>query len=220
MRGEAVDDRIALGDGSCVRAAPRSGIIIALLADDAISAAFRVHLEHLWPDRPHEEFAWTLGPINQTLPGFRVRRLSPTSPADSWIYVTIGAWQATKDNPHGNEFMLLSPCEDPRHVELLAMLANLHADRRYRICESETIEIGRPWLTGSTADHLLASLPLPFGPALERWDVDDRHIQVLWLVPITSSEARVASEHGADALATLLERSGVNVLSPSRRPVA
>ena len=30
------------------------------------------HLDRFWPDRPHEEFAWALGPISESLPRCRV----------------------------------------------------------------------------------------------------------------------------------------------------
>jgi Suppressor of fused protein (SUFU) len=122
----------------------------------------------------------------------------------------------TADNAHGTEFFLLSPTEDPRHVELLAKVANLHADARYRLDVGSTINIGRPWMVGSEADHLLVSLPCPYGPALERCDLGERHVRFLWLVPITAAEADLARRQGLEALERLLEQDGVNVISPKR----
>jgi hypothetical protein len=62
----------------------------------------------------------------------------------------------------------LSPTEDPRHVELLAMEADLHADARYRLRAGSAVNIGRPWMDGSRADHLLVSLPYPYGGRSKR----------------------------------------------------
>lgn len=186
---------------------------------EAVSDGFRTHLNRFWPDRPHEEFEWTLGPIRETLPSFRVDRVSPTTTSDPWIYITVGAWEATPSELHGTEFLLLSPTENALHVELLAMVANLHADPRYRLKVGSTINIGRPWLEDSPSDHLLVSLPYPFGPALEICELEERHLRVLWLVPITAAEANLVHTDGLEALELLLEQPGVDVLAASRRSV-
>jgi hypothetical protein len=136
------------------------------------------------------------------------------------VYVTVGAWEATADDAHGTEFFLLSPTEDPRQVELLAMVANLHADARYRLRVGSTMNIGRPWMENSAADHLLVSLPYPYGPALERCELRERHVRFLWLVPITAAEANLVRSHGTEALERLLEQGKVDVISPGRRSLA
>lgn len=187
------------------------------MIDDEVFDGVRCHLDRFWPDRPHEEFVWTLGPIGETLPRLRVRRIAPTGRREPWVYVTVGAWQATADEPHGTEFVLLSPSENPLHVELLAMVANLHADARHRLAIGSTIDIGRPWMKGSAADHLLVSLPYPYGPALEQCELGERHIRVLWLVPITRAEADLVRAKGLDALERLLEQPNVDVIAPDRR---
>ena len=133
--------------------------------------------------------------------------------------MTIGAWEATVNEPHGTEFLLLAPTENPLHVELLAMVANLHADPRYRLAVGHTLKIGRPWIEGSTSDHLLVSLPYPYGPELEHCHVDGRHIRVLWLVPITTAEAALVADRELEALEELLEERGVNVVDATRPSV-
>jgi len=183
-------------------------------ADEARNAVRR-HLEGFWPDHPQEEFSWTLGPVEERLPGFRVRRIAPVKPMDPWVYVTVGASGAADGN--GVEFFILSPSESPRHVETLAMVASFHADPRYRLSIGRTVNIGRPWMEGAAADHLLVSLPYPYGPGLEHCDALDRHVQVLWLVPITEAEARYVGDRGLEALEQLLEHSNVDVISPMRR---
>jgi CHC2 zinc finger/Suppressor of fused protein (SUFU) len=98
-----------------------------------------------------------------------------------------------------------------RHVELLAMVANLHADVRYRLRVGNTVNIGRPWAEGSAADHLLVSLPYPYGPALEMCELGERHVRFLWLVPITAAEANLVRSKGLEALESLLEQGNVDV---------
>jgi hypothetical protein len=191
-----------------------------VIPDDAVFEGLRGHLDAFWPDRPHEEFVWTRGPIASSLPRFRVRRIAPVVPTDPWVYVTVGAWEATSSDVPGSEFFLLSPVENPLHVELLAMVANLHADARYRLRVGSTINIGRPWLDASQADHLLVSLPYPYGPALERCELGERHLRLLWLVPITGTEADLVRGEGLEALESLLDGPEVDVLAPTRRSVA
>jgi hypothetical protein len=200
----------------------RSGYdeVKGLITDEEVFEGERSHLDKFWPDRPHEEFVWMLGPIGQSLPRFRVRRIAPAEQREPWVYVTVGAWETTADDAHGMEFFLLSPTEDPRHVELLAMVAHLHADVRHHLRVGSTVNIGRPWMEGSAADHLLVSLPYPYGPALERCELPERHVQFLWLVPITAAEANLVRSHGLEALERLLELGNVNVISPKRRSLA
>lgn len=186
-----------------------------MMADaDEVREAVRRHVEAFWPGHPQEEFVWTLGPIEDRLPGFRVRRVAPVKRPDPWVYVTVGAANATDGD--GMEFFILSPSESPEHVETLAMVANFHADSRYRLSFGRIINIGRPWMEGSVADHLLVSLPYSYGPSLEHCEAPGRHVQVLWLVPITAAEARYAQQQGLEALEQLLEQSGVDVITQHR----
>lgn len=183
-------------------------------ASEDAYAGIRRHLAAVWPDQAQQEFTWELGSIGNQLPGFRVRRIAPSKPDEPWIYLTVGAWQATSDG-HDLEFFLLSPTESPRHVETLAMLTSFHA--QYRLSVGRTVAIGRPWLDRSAADHLLVSLPYPFGPRLEHCELPDRHVRFLWLVPITAAEAGYARQLGTEALEQLLEDSGADLLAADRR---
>lgn len=185
-----------------------------------VNDAEREHIASFWPRRKQEEFVWTLGPISERLPNFRVRRVAPKDRSDPWVYVTVGAWESTPNDPHGLELVLLSPDEEPLMVELLAMATYLHSDPRYRLDVGRTIDIGRPWVEGSKADHLLVSLPYPFGPNLEHLELAGKHIRFLWLVPITRSEAELVRTGGLESFEQLLERDGVDVLDPARLAVA
>lgn len=179
------------------------------------NGAVRNHVEGFWPDRPQEEFTWELGPIEERVPGFRVRRVAPVVSSEPWVYLTIGA-SSVGDEAGGVEFFLLAPSESPRHIETLAMVASFHADPRYRLDLGATLNIGRPWAEGSPSDHLLVSLPYPFGPDLEWCEQDDRTVRILWLVPVSAAEARFASERGPDELERLFDAENVDVLALSR----
>lgn len=186
---------------------------------DQVYDAERAHVSGFIGGNP-EDFTWTLGPIGDRIPDFRVLRYAPSNRAEPWAYATVGAWEATPDDAHGLEFVLLSPTESAQHVELLAMVTNFHADPRYRLSVGRTINIGRPWLPRSEADHLLVSLPYPYGPEFETCVVGERHIRYLWLVPITGAEARLVHERGLETLEQRLESRGVDIVDPRRRSVA
>lgn len=186
---------------------------------DAANKAVRRHYEAFWPDRAQEEFGWALGPIEDRIPGFKVRRVAPVVATDPWIYITIGVAGASGGT--GEEFFLLAPSESPRHVETLAMVASFHADPGLGLELGKTVDIGRPWLESALADHLLVSLPYPYGPDLEHCAVPGGgHVRTLWLVPITRAEAALAADSGLEALEQLLEDSGVDVISASRPSLA
>jgi hypothetical protein len=182
--------------------------------EDDVAAGIRRHISAFWPESPQEEFTWTLGPMAARMPRFRVRRVAPTGPEEPWVYLTVGAWEATEDDRA--EFLILSPTETPRHVETLAMITYFHADPRYRLPIGRQVDIGRPWLEDSTAGHLLVTLPYPYGPSLEHCEVAGRHVQFRWLVPVTAAEARYAGEHGLESFEQLLEASGADVIDPKR----
>jgi hypothetical protein len=185
--------------------------VTASVTDDAV----RRHYSTFWPDTDQEEFEWTAGPVGARLPAFRVRRIAPASRSDPWVYASVGAWRAT-DGKDSKEFFILSPTESPSHVETLAMVTYFHADPHHRLSIGSTMNVGRPWMDGATADHLLVSLPYPYGPTLEHLDADGTHIQVLWLVPITAAESTYRRERGLEALEQLLETDGVDILDPRR----
>ena len=141
--------------------------------------------------------------------------VGPTDRSDPWVYATIGASSVGSEGERV-EFFLLAPSESPRHVETLAMVAGFYALAEHDLSLGDTVNIGRPWADGSGADHLLVSLPYPFGPTLERLEVGGELVRILWLVPITEPEARFASLNGAEELERLFDDEGADVLSVVR----
>ena len=57
------------------------------------------------------------------------------------------------------------------------------------------------------------------GPKLEHAELEYRHVQVLWAIPIYESERVVRREQGLDALERRFEDAGFDYLDPLRPPV-
>ena len=79
------------------------------------------HVAAFWPGRRADDPTWNLVRLAASLPDFRVRRLTPRTEDDHWIYATIGASEASVGARR--EAILLSTTETPRHVETHAMVA-------------------------------------------------------------------------------------------------
>jgi hypothetical protein len=180
-----------------------------------VDAVIDAHIAGFWPGSLRETIAWNYGPIWDVLPRFRVIRVSPRSPREPWVYVTRGAWTVGREATR-LEFLLQSPVDELLHVELLSMVAHLHADDRHRLDVGHTMNVGRPWLPGSSCDHLLVSLPYPYGPKLEWCEVQALRVRFLWLLPITKSERDHRVKHGLEALEQLFDAAAIDSLDPKR----
>jgi hypothetical protein len=171
------------------------------------------HLRDMWPDRRHEDFWWTAGPIQENLPGFHVRRVAPSSPTESWVYSSIGAYRAGIPR---REFVILSPVESLRHVESLAMVSYFHSLPEHRVELGSVMSVGHPWIEGSEADRFLASPPYSLAPEFRRTDDSADAVEFIWLVPIYAEESEYAKRRGVEALEERLEKRAVNLVDPRR----
>jgi hypothetical protein len=179
-------------------------------------------LEHL-----HDHFAGchiavlppAAGPIHDLVPNLHILSLTPNE--GGRLYATTGLWDATQDSGHGLEFVLYAPAaDDDVHGETLTMVAYYHATGGdHALGHGHTVPIGRPWVRGSRCDHLLVSLPYPWGPELEICAVPDGHIQVLWLLPITAAEKAFRHTHDLEALEQRFDAAGIIPTDPRRRSV-
>ncbi|GID98619.1 hypothetical protein Adi01nite_80310 [Amorphoplanes digitatis] len=179
--------------------------------------ALRRHLTGLFSEGTL--FAPTAGPIRTLVPDLHILRLPQQGTGQ--LYATAGLWDATARHGHGLEFVLAAPTtDDAIHVETLTMVAYYHASSGdYVLDHGHTVPIGRPWLPGSRCDHLLVSLPYPWGPELENCDVPGGHVRVLWLLPITAAEKRFRHSHGLEALEQRFEDAGIIPADPYRGTV-
>jgi suppressor of fused protein SUFU len=172
---------------------------------ESVYRSLENHVRHFFAGHEVANCAWATGPTPQTLPGFRVLSVAPGPKSRLWVYVSIGAWEASSDSEL--EFLICAPDESPSQVELLAMAAYYHQQEGLGV--GHTVPIGRPWLPGSALDHLLVSRPYPFGEALEVCDLGEHHVHFLWLLPITLLEKEFALQNGLEALEQRFEKGAL-----------
>ena len=184
--------------------------------------SFGEHLERFHPESVHEDFRSARPDVEARLPGFRVRRIAPASACKPWIYATNGAAVAAGEDGLGAEYVVMAPAADPVLVEMLATLATVNAEPDKRFGVGSIINLGRPRTGGSAAQNLLVLPPYVFGPGFEVYEPpgENRRVVVLWLVPITSAEARFVRLHGVQKFEELMQRSELNVVSLHRAPIA
>lgn len=144
-------------------------------------------------------------------------RVAPSDPQELWTYVSVGGWAGTEAENVGTEFILCSASEDIRAVELLAMTVFYHAGGTLGL--GHTLPLGEPWVEGSQCDHFLVCLPYPFGPELEIAHVGDRHVEFLWLLPITKAERDLKVADGVEALESRFEEAGLRYWETNRASI-
>jgi hypothetical protein len=178
------------------------------------------HYRAFWGGERVDELHYTPEHLGTRLPDFHVARVRPERPGGMWILASIGAWRATAGENHGLEFAVAVESDTDAAMRHLAITAYYHAGPpENRLGVGHTVAIGEPWVEGSTLDSILVSLPYLWGPGLEHCQLPDRHIQVLWLIPIAQSERAFAAEHGAAALEQRFEDAQFNYLNPFRAAV-
>lgn len=183
--------------------------------------ALDAHIRSFFAGHPVTRHTWPLGPVAERIPGFFVYAAGPGPRFAGWSYVTAGCWRATARHQHGLEFVLSTNAEDPRHVEVLTMLAYYHAGPdSQRLDLGHTVPIGEPWTPGSLCEYELIALPYAYGPDLEVCAWNNGHARVLAALPITRAERDLKTADGVEALEQRLEQSGANFSSPDRPSVA
>jgi hypothetical protein len=180
---------------------------------------FAEHLERFFPDRTHAVIAPVRSDVQDLLPGFRVLRVEPGASGEPWVYATCGAAQAADGDGEGAEYVLLAPSVDAALAEMLAALAKVNAGAAAGLGVGSVIALGRPWLPGSFANHLVVLPPYAFDAGFELLEEDGRRTVVLWLVPVTGAEAQHVRERGYEELVRQFEQRSVNVASPRRASV-
>jgi suppressor of fused protein SUFU len=184
-----------------------------------VRTAITEHVKHFWPNSLLAEERWGHGPILESVPNLTILKLLSHTADRPVVYVTNGCF-ASDDGEHiRHEFFIISPREERQHVETLTMLANFHADKRYKLDLGSLINIGDPLVPGSTCDHLLISLPYPYGPKLEWLELPEVCVRFLWALPITAREAAFVELNGAESLEKKFDEARVNYQDPFRSSV-
>lgn len=185
----------------------------------ARDALFRA-IDRLWQVNHKELLEWEAPGIREGMPRFRVACIHPANTGEPFVYLSCGAWEASGDAGFGQEFFLLASHPDPAHVDTVGTVALAHLAGRGALHLGNVIPLGRPWLEGSACDHLLITLPYPYGPNLERVAVTDTFaLNFRWLVPVTAAEAALAEAQGSEAVEQRLEAARADFLDPRRRSV-
>ena len=118
---------------------------------------------------------------------------------------------------YGLEFILCTESADVRAVELLAM--SVYYNRNGSLGLGHTLPSMNRGCPGRCADHLLVSLPYPFGPDLETCHVGDRPVQFLWLLPVSGAERDLKVSSGLEALESRFEEVGLRYWQVDRASV-
>ncbi|SDJ08999.1 Suppressor of fused protein (SUFU) [Frankineae bacterium MT45] len=176
--------------------------------------ALEEHVRRCFAGREVETFTWSRGPILSQNPHFRALRIAPRSADELWTYVSVGGWAATESDNHGLEFILCTQNEEASAVESLARTVYYH--RGGTLGLGHTLPIGQPWLPGSVCDHLLISAPYPFTSDLSTCHIGDRHVDFVWMVPITEAERDLKVQAGLDALESHFENVGLRYWQTNR----
>ncbi len=170
-----------------------------VLPQEAVVQSVTKHLSSFWPTSNVVVRKWPRGPVTELGRDFVVLEISPTRESNNlWVYCTAGTGVA-ENEAQQYEFALFSPSSNERHVETLTMLSHYHRFES-SLGLGHIVDVGHPWIEGSTCDRLLMSLPYPFGPKLEWLRSDSVTIQFLWALPITPQEAKFVRENGVEEL--------------------
>lgn len=183
-------------------------------------AARLAHYRSFWGAGRLEVVHWTPGHLGNRLPDFHIVKVRPQAPGEMWVFASIGAWRATADEAHGLEFVVAAREPSAEVMQHLATTAYYHAGSpENRLGVRHLVALGEGWVEGSSLESILISQPYPWGPGLEHCQLRDRHIQVLWVLPITAAEHQYARDHGVDVLEEQFEKVNLAYLDPFRPSV-
>ncbi|RBQ20035.1 suppressor of fused domain protein [Spongiactinospora rosea] len=181
-------------------------------------AALEHHIRGFWDGHIVEPATWERGPILERVPRFATYRVRPLRVGAAWVYVTVGC-SLVGASREGMEFFIMCPFADEVHSETLAMVGHLHSFEAHRLDVGTVIAIGRPWMGESRMDHLLVSLPYPYGPDLEWASREAGWARFLWVLPIHRSEAEFIKRRTLDDFESLMDDAGANVIDVDRDPL-
>lgn len=173
------------------------------------------HYEARWNSKA-EVADFRQGPIWELPEQFRVVRFPPHDTRECWTYATV--CMSTPEDSSPLELHLLSYVPSNDLTEILYATAHYHRTGA-ALGLDHTVNFGRPWLTGSSCEHGLISLPYLDGPALEWASIGSVRTRFLWLVPISRSELNFSKANGISALEDLFEKCAVDYANPFRKAV-
>jgi hypothetical protein len=132
------------------------------------AAAIEAHYARTWA-APSRRLRFAEGPVHELPSEFAVLAI-PVS-EHTMAYAT--RCMSSPDDDERLELHVLtysSPEPDVDLIELMTVVAHFHRTGA-RLGLGHSVDIGRPWLPGSTCTHGVISLPYLFCPKLERLNV-------------------------------------------------
>lgn len=184
-----------------------------MVSESEYCVAVKDHYVQIW-DREPDIKRWTKGPAEDLGPGFAVLCFAPTKRRTMWTYATVG--MSSPSVTPAVELHLFSAAQDDSQVELLTVIAHYHRTGS-RLNVDHTVNFGRPWVSGSSCEFGLLSLPYLDGPQLENLETGDLAVRFLWLIPITLQEREYKKTNGIEALEERMEKAQFNYLDPRRK---
>lgn len=180
--------------------------------------ALHDHLDAYWVGYDKSMIRVADHAVTAAAPDFRVACIHPRSDDEPWAYVSLGGYALSPDPTCGLEFLVLGRTADEQLAQVLALASALHSQSPLK--HGSVIDLQEPWTEGSTLQHLLVTLPYPYGPDLERCQAGTYSVRILWLLPITAGEFALLKQDGLEALEGRFEEAGIDFLDPARASVA
>lgn len=141
---------------------------------------------------------------------------------EAFTLATIGLSETTQTGPEDESVrqeLLLCAWAGFRHDSLYATLftvAQLVHDRGETANPGEVIEMPRPVADGIPLRHVFVYLPIYHSDDLHSVPLGRDAVEILWLIPITETEAAFIEEHGPEAFDELLGREDPDLLDLQR----
>lgn len=153
--------------------------------------------------------------LEQALPTFRALELRRRDERAGALFASTGGWDAAEGVTC--EFLMTLRAEEDVVAELLAALSYYQADPQIDVYDGRLIQLGRPVVPDSPLDHLLLTTRRPGeSEPLEPLHPLDRHVDLLWAIPLAAAEAAVVSQQGVEPALAMLAAADVD--HPHRQP--
>lgn len=145
---------------------------------------------------------------------------------ESTTIVTAGLGAHVLDQPKGPAVRQeLVGCAyraeaDERFAGLVDLVGRDMLQSHKAVLRGQVIGPGGPLVRGATVEALLCASPWYWPEGFERYDGMQPPVLIIWLVPITASEAAFVRERGIDAFEELVEKHEPDLLDLQRSPIA
>jgi len=175
------------------------------------------HVQRFFAGHKINDRQWVGTYVSDLYPDFRVLEIEPGPRSGNWNYMSSGTWEVAQEGAGLTEFMIITGKPSLRQIQILTMNHVYHRDENLML--GSTYPLGEPWVKGSNCNHMLVSLPYPYGPDFEICAIGDGHLHIYWLLPITEREHDYKVQNGPDALEEVFETKGLKYWKTKRKSV-